>query len=59
MFLTMTSMCICPVRSIEGRSLRASTVPGPVTRRLLEAWKELVQCDFVAQFERSLNGKVR
>jgi branched-chain amino acid aminotransferase len=52
MFLTMTSMCICPVRSLEGRLFAATTVPGPLTARLQAAWIELVGCDFVSQFRK-------
>lgn len=55
-FLTMTSMCICPVRSFEGTLIRASTIPGPVTHRLQRAWIERVGCDFIDQFTRTLKS---
>jgi len=55
-FLTSTSLCICGVRSLNGRSFAEGTVPGPVTRRLTEAYKELVGCDFVAQYLRRLDA---
>ncbi|RWO31842.1 MAG: hypothetical protein EOS10_12490 [Mesorhizobium sp.] len=55
-FLTMTSMCVCPVRSLEGTRVRADTIPGPVTCKLQEAWIERVGCDFVNQFTRTLNS---
>jgi branched-chain amino acid aminotransferase len=48
-FMTSTSLCICPVRSIGGRTLSGS-MPGPATRRLTEAYVRLVDCDFVAQY---------
>jgi branched-chain amino acid aminotransferase len=48
-FLTSTSLCICGVRSLNGRRF-AGPVPGPVTARLTEAYKEMVGCDFVAQY---------
>ena len=48
-FMTSTSLCICPVRSIGGRQL-PGPIPGPVTRRLTEAYAESVGCDFVAQY---------
>ena len=48
-FMTSTSLCICPVRSIGGRQLPAP-IPGPVTRRLTEAYADRVGCDFVAQY---------
>ncbi|MER9174357.1 aminotransferase class IV [Mesorhizobium sp. M0955] len=54
-FLTMTSMCICPVRSLEGTRVLANTIPGPVTRSLQQAWIERVGCDFIDQFTRTLN----
>jgi len=52
-FMTSTSLCICPVRSIGGRAL-PGPVPGPVTRRLSEAYSKEVDCDFVAQYLRHL-----
>jgi branched-chain amino acid aminotransferase len=55
-FLTSTSLCICAVRSINGRSLGSGAVPGPVTRRLTEAYQQLVDCDFVTQYLRHLDG---
>ena len=36
-FMTSTSLCICPVRSIAGRALPAP-LPGPVTRRISDAY---------------------
>src|SRR5438105_3434740 len=55
-FLTSTSLCICGVRSLNGRNFAAGNVPGPVTNRLVDAYKELVGCDFVAQYLRRLDG---
>jgi len=55
-FLTSTSLCICGVRSLNGRSFAAGQVPGPVTQRLIDAYKELVGCDFVAQYLVRLDG---
>ena len=55
-FLTSTSLCICGVRSLNGRAFAAGEVPGPVTQRLTEAYKELVGCDFVAQYLQRLDG---
>ena len=49
-FLTSTSLCICGVRSLNGRTLGAGRVPGPVTQRLIDAYREMVGCDFVAQY---------
>jgi branched-chain amino acid aminotransferase len=53
-FMTSTSLCICPVRSIGGRLLPAP-IPGPVTRQLTTAYAQLVDCDFVAQYLRHLS----
>ena len=55
-FLTSTSLCICGVRSINGRTFAADKVPGPVTHRLTDAYKQLVDCDFVAQYLQKLDG---
>ena len=49
-FLTSTSLCICGVRSLNGRSFAASRVPGPITQRLIDGYREMVGCDFVAQY---------
>ena len=49
-FLTSTSLCICGVRSLNGRTFGAGRVPGPITQRLTDAYKEMVGCDFVAQY---------
>jgi branched-chain amino acid aminotransferase len=53
-FMTSTSLCICPVRSIGGRLL-PQPVPGPVTKQLTEAYARFVDCDFVAQYLRHLD----
>jgi branched-chain amino acid aminotransferase len=52
MFLTSTSLCMCPVRSYNGRSL--GTVPGPITKRLIDAYAKAVNCDFVGQYLKHL-----
>ena len=49
-FLTSTSLCICGVRSVNGSTIGHGTVPGPVTRRLTEAYIAHVGTDFVAQY---------
>ena len=55
-FLTSTSLCICGVRSLNGRSFAAGKPPGPITQRLIDAYKELAGCDFVAQYLQRLDG---
>lgn len=52
-FMTSTSLCICPVRSIGGRPLPAP-LPGPITQRLTAAYARAVDCDFVAQYLKHL-----
>jgi branched-chain amino acid aminotransferase len=47
--ITSTSMCVLPVRSINGSLIGSGQVPGPVTARLIEAWKELTGVDFISQ----------
>jgi branched-chain amino acid aminotransferase len=53
-FVTSTSFCICPVSTINGSAVGAGRVPGPVTRRLQEAYSELVGIDIVRQYTRWL-----
>ncbi len=48
-------ICICGVRSVDGNQIGDGNVPGPMTRRLTEAFKELVQHDFVAQHLKHLS----
>ncbi len=47
-FLTGTSYCILPVRSVNGRAL-GKVAPGPTTRALMDAWIKSIGHDFVAQ----------
>jgi branched-chain amino acid aminotransferase len=49
-FLTSTSLCICGVRSVNGARIGDGHVPGPITRRLTEAYVAHVGCDFVQQY---------
>jgi branched-chain amino acid aminotransferase len=53
-FLTSTSLCICPVRSINEAVIGAGRVPGQVTRQLTEAYARFVDFDFVAQYLKRL-----
>ncbi len=48
-FITSTSLCICPVASINGVDLPAGAY-GPVTQKLIDAYVDLVDCDFVQQY---------
>lgn len=47
-FFTSTPYCIMPATKFNGHMVGDGTV-GPITRRLLEAWSELVGMDIVAQ----------
>lgn len=53
-FVTSTSWCLCPVRSINQVTVGDGQLPGPVTATLTRAYAELVDCDFVAQYLRHL-----
>ncbi len=54
-FITSSSWCICPASSINGRRIGGGTVPGPVTKRLMDAYVELVGCDWVGQYLKYAN----
>ncbi len=49
-FLTSTSLCLCGVRTVNGVAIGDGTVPGPVTRQLIDAYVALVDFDFEAQY---------
>ena len=50
-FLTSTSLCICPVTQVNGVSIGPEgQVWGPVTKRLAEAYQRFVGHDFVGQY---------
>jgi branched-chain amino acid aminotransferase len=52
-FLTSTSLCICPVTRVNGVAIGPNgQVWGPVTQRLADAYRRLVDCDFVGQYLR-------
>jgi branched-chain amino acid aminotransferase len=51
MFLTSTSLCICPVTKINGVEIGPKDqVWGPVTTQLAEAYSRFVGYDFVGQY---------
>ena len=50
MFLTSTSLCIGAVRSFNGAKVGDGGVPGPITKRLIDAYIAEVGCDFVKQY---------
>lgn len=47
-FLTATSFCLLPVSHIDGRT-PSRGAPGPVYRKLMAAWSEMVGVDIVHQ----------
>ena len=49
-FLTSTSLCICPVFSVNGATMGDGQVPGPITQRLTSAFSDLAGMDYVAQY---------
>jgi branched-chain amino acid aminotransferase len=55
-FITSTSWCLVPVRSINGRPVGSGKCPGPITKRLIEGYKaRLGGFDYVAQYLRHVN----
>jgi branched-chain amino acid aminotransferase len=50
MFLTSTSLCLCGVASVNGARIGSGEIPGPITKRLLDAYSELVSCDIAGQY---------
>jgi len=53
-FVTSTSFCICPIRSINGHTMANPAIPGPITRRLMDAYVKLVSFDWVGQYLKHL-----
>ena len=51
-FITSTSFCICPVRSINGNPMAERAIPGPVTKKLMDAYVKFVNHDWVQQYLR-------
>ncbi|HUG36241.1 MAG TPA: aminotransferase class IV [Candidatus Limnocylindrales bacterium] len=54
-FLTSTSLCICPVQSINDVKIGGGRRPGPVTQQLTDAYRRFVDHDFVAQYLKRLD----
>jgi branched-chain amino acid aminotransferase len=53
-FLTSTSLCVCGVRTVNGTPVADGRPPGPITKALTDAYIDLVDCDFVAQYLKRL-----
>ena len=54
-FFTSTSLCICPVRSLNGQNFPA--MPGPMTTRLTSLFADLAGFDFTAQYLANLGNQ--
>jgi branched-chain amino acid aminotransferase len=54
-FFTSTSLCACPVATLNGARFRGG-VPGPVTRRIMDAFADLVGMDYVGQYLQFAGG---
>lgn len=56
-FLTSTSLCICGVRSIQGRNfLSNGAAAGPITKALMNAYVDLVEFDWINQYLKRLEN---
>ena len=53
-FLTSTSLCLCPVAKVNHAVVGNGKIPGPVVKRLLAAYSKLVDCDIEGQYLRHL-----
>ena len=54
-FITSTSFCICPVSSVNGSKIGDGAVPGPVTKQLIDAYVDYVDCDWYGQYLKHSN----
>lgn len=55
-FLTSTSLCICPVRSVQGRLIGERGTQGAITKQLMDAYVALVEFDWVNQYLNRMNS---
>jgi branched-chain amino acid aminotransferase len=53
-FFTSTSLCACPVASVNGSTYGAG-IPGPVSQRIMDGFAARVGMDYVAQYKRFLS----
>ena len=49
-FLTSTSLCLCPVQRFNGHSVGSGEIQGAITEQLTAAYSRLVGCDIRAQY---------
>jgi len=57
-FITSTSKCVLPVSRLNGIRI-GQTIPGPVTKRLLDTWSARVEVDIVEQALSHLTAEER
>jgi branched-chain amino acid aminotransferase len=53
-FLTSTSLCICGVRSFQGRKIGDGSAAGPITKALMDAYVDFVDFDWIGQYLKRL-----
>jgi branched-chain amino acid aminotransferase len=53
-FLTSTSLCICGVRSFQGRQIGAGNAAGPITKALMNEYVDFVEFDWIGQYLKRL-----
>jgi len=49
-FLTSTSLCVCPAISFNGTIIGDGDIPGPITKKLQKAFNSIINMDFVQQY---------
>lgn len=57
-FTSSTPYCLLPVTAFEGKPI-GNGQPGPVYRRLLDAWGRLVGCDIAAQMRQIADERMQ
>ena len=53
-FLTSTSLCICGVRSFQGRQIGDGNAAGPITKALMNEYVDFVEFDWIGQYLKRL-----
>ena len=53
-FLTSTSLCICGVRSFQGRQIGDGSAAGPITKALMNEYVDFVEYDWLGQYLKRL-----
>lgn len=49
-FFTSTSLCACPVSRINGKAVGGASVPGPVTKAIMDGFADVAGYDYVGQY---------